>query len=491
LTTKVKYLLLLLISFTVRAQTLDLSLVKGNYTLFKGNIYAFGFSLKGKSTNLMVYKMNRDLKINDSLIADLGKTNPEDFLQITSDTLHDFLNIYLQKKEKKLVRVLRYDKNLKQVADVADVDIARLNAIAAFETEIFYHRKDVYTIKAVSQDSSGKQFYLNKYTLKAEDKNFEYEQKWQFPFERKNINSAHVVSVNKQFVLLYVNVSDGSKKGQWILKINTAAGTLIRGTRLSFKGDPGFYALGNILADSTDGTVYAMGQKLSESEFDQKGNRLSLLNKPAVVLYLSRIDSTGELLDKNEYKIPIVEPKGNKTPNSYLVRLQKLKKKDQNLSFDLDIYKGSNVGCYLYCNTTSHNLVWEEGFVLEKTSVSTNTLIEKYYFNKDKLDMNGKICVDSLNEFEKFYYKNIPFEVKTGYKLDDLNNSVILLKKSDAKKAQDNYSVLNTVNKNLVLTRIDDINKNEEPGIIVLSPKFYLIKRQVAPDKFQVKIGAW
>ncbi|MCE3226492.1 MAG: hypothetical protein K0S32_1043 [Bacteroidetes bacterium] len=439
----------------------------------------------------MVYKIARDLKVNDSLSVDAGKASADDFLQITSDTLHDFLNIYIQKKEKKIVRIIRLDKNLKQVADVSDVDVARLNAIAAFESEIFYYKKDVYTIRAVSQDSSGKQFFLNKYSLKAEDKNFEYEQKWQFPFERSNINSAHVVSADKQFVFLYVNVHDGAKKGQWVLKINAVSGTLIRGTKLTFKGDPGFYAYGKIMRDSTEGMIYAMGQKLSETELDQKENKFNILSKPAVVIYLSRIDSAGELLDKNEYKIPIVEPKGNKTPNSYLVRMQKLKKKDGNLSFDLDVYKGSNMGCYSYCNTTSHNLIWEEGFVLEKTSVSTNTLVEKYYFNKDKLDMNGKLCIDSLNEFEKFYYKSIPFEVKTGYKFDDLNNVVILLKKSDAKKAQDNYSILNTVNKNLLITRIDDINKNEEPGIIVLTKNQYLIKRQIAPGKFQLKIGAW
>jgi hypothetical protein len=461
--------------------------------LFKGNVYSFGFSALTKGSKLAVYKSGTDLKVTDSLVTDLGRTSPEDFLQITSDTLHDFLNIYLQKKEKKLVRVLRFDKSLKLVADVDDIDIARLNSIAAFETEVVYHKQDVYTVKAVSADSSGKQFFLNKYTLKSEQKNFEYEQKWQFPFERKNINSAHIVQVNKQFVLLYVNVYDGPKRGQWVLKINASTGTLIRGTRLTFKGDPGFYALGSIIRDTTDGITYVMGQKLTDTEFDQKENKLSILNRPAVTIYLSRIDSSGELLDKNEFKLPVVEPKGNKTPNSYLIRMAKLRKgKDGGLNFDLDIFKGSNIGCYSYCNTSSHSLLAEEGsFSLEKSAVSTNTMVEKYYFSKDKLDMNGKLCIDSLNEFEKFYYRNIPFEVKAGYKPDDLNNPVLLLKKSDAKKAQDNYSLLNTVNKNLVLTRIDDINKSEEPGIIVLSKNKFMIRRQFAPDKFQLKIFAW
>ena len=176
---------------TFFGQTQQFNFYNGNSQLFNKQLYSFGIQAQKQNALCIIYKLDLNLKTRDSLKIDLGKIQPEDFLQLYSDTLHDFLNIYIQQKQKKLITILRFNKAFERVASIENVDVARLNSISAFENELFYYKKDVYTIKNQT-DTSGKQFYLNKFSLKSELKNFEYEFKWQFPFERKNINSAHI-----------------------------------------------------------------------------------------------------------------------------------------------------------------------------------------------------------------------------------------------------------------------------------------------------------
>jgi hypothetical protein len=118
-------------------------------------------------------------------------------------------------------------------------------------------------------------------------------------------------------------------------------------------------------------------------------------------------------------------------------------------------------------------------------------MIEKYYFNSDALDMNGKVRLDSLSELETLFYKNIALNADCGFKTDEMKNPIWLLKKSDAKKGIDNYTVLTPVKKVYQLTKITEVNKNENPVFILLSSKQFLISRQSASNKFQLQIFGW
>ncbi len=498
MTTNLKYFFFIFLSFACffnKAQTLNLPIVKANTQLYKGHIYLYGLSDQAKKNKLIIYKVNFKLSKTDSLVIDLGKSTSADFLQITSDTLHDFLNIYLQKKDKKVVQVLRFNKKFELIATIDDVDIARLNSISAFEREIFYDKLNVYTIRSAT-DTSGKQFYLNKYTVKSELNNFEYDKVWQFPFERKNVNSAHIVFADKLIVLLYVNVIDGGRRGQWLLKINTNTGLLIKGTRINDKGDNNFFSYGKILMDTANKQIYLQGQKFTEAELNQKDNKINLCSKPNVNIYLASIDSAGDLISRDEFKIPIVEAKGvtNKTPINYLLRTNKiLKTNEGEFLIEADVFKGiNNQFCYTYCNSNMIKLMSADGQLsLEKNTINSNPLVEKYFLNNDKLDMNGKLCIDSITDFEKLFYNTLTFNVKLDFKLDEAKNPIWLLKKTDIKKNIENFSSLSPVKKIYQITKLEEVNKTENPGFMNVSKNQVIISKQTLLDRFQLQIFNW
>lgn len=493
--TNIKYIFLFcFIIPSFFTQTKQLSLNKGNCQLYQGSIYSFGIIDQQQNSACMIYKLNFQLKVLDSLRVDLGKIPADNFLQLFSDTLHDFLNIYVQRRDKKQITIIRVNNLFERIATIENVDVARLNSISTFESELFYFKNAVYTIKNQT-DTSGKQFYLNKYILKSDLKNFDYEPKWQFPFERKNINSAHIFYADTNSVLLYVNVIDGTRFGQWILKVNAKTGKLIRGTKLNDKGETSSYQFGTFLIDTVKRTNTYLGQRFTQTQLDQKANKLAISNAAFVSVYLIEIDSAGELLSKQDFKIPVNEPKttSKKVISNYLLRFNSLiKNKDGVLAFESDIYKNTdNTLCYLYANTTMYKLIpEEETLLLEKNTVGSNQMIEKYYFNTDKMDMNGKICIDSVKQFETFFYKTSNFQVKKQF-ADTENGLRWLLTRSDIKKKSINYSTLGPVNKLYQLTTLDDIVKSKDPSIYVLSNSQAIICSQEEENKFQLKLIIW
>lgn len=477
---------------TYFGQTQQFNFYNGNSQLFNKQLYSFGIQAQKQNALCLIYKLDLNSKTRDSLKIDLGKIQPEDFLQLYSDTLHDFLNIYVQ--QKKLITILRFNKAFEQVATIENVDIARLNSISNFENELFYYKKDVYTIKNQT-DTSGKQFYLNKYSLKSDLKNFEYEFKWQFPFDRKNINSAHIFYADSNSVFLYVNVIGGIKFGQWVLKINAKNGKLIRGTKLNDKGETATYQYGNYYLDSIKKTLSVMGQHFTQAQFDQKANKLAISNAPLVSVYLIEIDSAGEVLLKQNFKLPVNEPKttSKKIISNYIFRITSINKtKEGSITFETDIFKNTdNTLCYLYANTARFTLILEdETLTLEKSIFGTNLMIEKYYFNNDKMDMNGKICIDSLSQFETLFYKNLNFPIKKQFKIVD-DNSIWLLSRSDVKKNSINYTTLNPVNKIYQLNKVDDVVKSKDPLLIRLSSSQFIIATQEDLGKYQIKLFEW
>lgn len=479
---------------TFFAQTQQFNLAKGNSQLFSGHLYSFGISIQNQNAACVIFKLDLKLKKIDSSIIDLGKSPLENFLQTNSDTLHEFLNIYVQRKDKKLISIFRFNKIFERLAIIENIDVARLNNISNFENELFYDKKNIYTIKNQT-DTSGKQFYLNKYTLKSELKNFEYEFKWQFPFERKNINSAHIFYADSNAVLLYVNVISCAKFGQWILKINSKNGKLIRGTKLNDKSETTSYQCGSFVLDTAKKTLSVIGQRFTQNQFDQKANKLSISNSPFVSVYLIEIDSAGEVLSKQDFKIPINEPKtaSKKVILNYIFRINYLSKnKEGGFTFESDIYKNTdNSLCYLYANTELYTLISNEEILsLEKATVSSNLMIEKYYFNNDKMEMNGKLCIDSLSQFETLFYKNLNFPIKKQFKYLD-KNPIYLLSRSDLKKNSINYTILNPVNKIYQLNKVDDLLKSKDPSLINLSPAQFLISSQEEDGKYQMKIREW
>lgn len=477
------------------AQRLDLSLNKANSQMFSASIYCFGLRTEVKKNTLCIYKIDSKLKLSDSLIIDLPKSSTDDYLQLYSDTLHNYLNIYLQKKDKKTVAIYRFDKKFKLIATIENADVARLNSISNFESEVLHYENVVYTVKQTA-DTAGKQFYVNKYKLKSELKAFEYQNEWQFPFERKHINSAHLMFANKASVFLYVNVLGGNKTGQWLLKLNAQTGKLNKATKLNDKGETNFYQYGNFVFDTTSQTLHLIGQRFSEAQFNQTKNTINITNATFASAYYLQIDSAGEQVLKQDFKLSIVEPKtANKKPiANYVFRVNKFNiDNENNVSFETDIFKSANANlCYTYCNTNLFKLTNTNGqYVLEKNSIQTNPLVDTYLSSKDNLDMNGKLCADSLITFETLYYKSQIFPSKVNFKWDETKNPIYIVQKTDSKKGIQDYSLIAPVNKIYKLQKIENINKAENPLIVNLSNTQYVIVRQLTVDVYQLKTYTW
>ncbi|MBX3163701.1 MAG: hypothetical protein KF900_04425 [Bacteroidetes bacterium] len=473
------------------AQELEFNLSKAASLCWQGNVYCYGFSEKSE---FKIYKLNAQLKITDSLTAELGKINPENYLNTSADTLHNFLNIYVQEKETQKVSILRLSKNFELLATIKNVDVARLNNTALFGDETLYYKNLVYSIKT-ENDTSGKQFYLNKYELKSEKENFDYQFKWQFPFEKKNIRSAHVFYANKNHVFVFVNVVGEEKAGQWILKINASDGMILKGSKLNSKLEKSVHVFGNFMADSVKKSLCIMGQKFTETQFNQKDNKLNFANAPAASVYLADLDSAGQFTLKQEFKIPIVGATPAQKPSgSYVLRIERVEKNsDGKIWFETDIYNSSTSPLtWTYENTTLYKLnPTEENYVLEKNTVSSNPMIKSFYFSNDKQDINGKLMIDTVNKFEKLFYKRITLPVKQQFKTDSTNNAAWILTKHNLKKNSISYSFLKPEKKIYKLSVISEIQKSNTPVFISVSNSAFIVAQQTEEKKYKLKLYKW
>ena len=495
---KNKFLLLItlpIVFSAVKAQNLNLPLSAANSQLFNKTLFSYGIRQTSKQNTFCIYKIDQALQLKDSLLLDLGKNKGETFLQCSSDTAHNFLNVYVQKKDANQITVLRFNKNFELLYRINDVDIARLNSISSFNNELYHFEKDIYTLKT-QKDSSGFQFYLNKHRLKSDSENFDYLLKWQFPFERKNIEWAHTFYADKNIVLLYVNIASGLKSGQWILKIGAESGQLMKGTRLNDKTEENVYTFGNFHYNLSTKTLLLVGQKFPEKQFQSKQNLLSTISASFALTYIMQVDSIGDVVYRQDFKLPILEPKpvAKKTNTNHLLQFVKLKETNPNeYSIEIDLYKTSDrISCYNYCNTITSSIKFiEEKLQLEKKPLSSNTQLENFVISRDKLDRNGKFCIDSLNKLEQVFYKEPAFPVKLGYKPDSLSRPKWLLSKTKLNPASISYQVLQATKSSYELKTLEEISKNQQPSYHALNNSLFILSRQSTETNYLLKLLKW
>lgn len=480
---------------SLSAQIKIFDLKKSNCQLYKGQVFAYGLISNIKNDVLSIYKLNDLFIVTDSAQIEISKNKTELYLQLYSDTLYDFINIYVQKEGKNTVSIFRFNFQLDLITSVNNIDIARLNNTSLFDANAFRFNEDVYSVKII-RDTSGKQFYVNKFSLKSKEGNFEYALKWQFPFERKNVENAKVFYVNKNFALVFVIISEGIKKGQWILKLNSVNGQLIKATKINEKGDTDNYFYGNHYYDPLYKSIVLIGHQYKESQYDLSKNVLKTEDASFIGIYFMEYDSIGDLKHRQNFNIPVttVSSGAKKISSSYGIKFEGIKKtSDGKLVIKGDIYKSTNRSkCFLYVNSSLFNLIpAENGYALEKNSITTNRLIEDYFFSKDQLDLNGKLCMDSLSQFPELFYNEPGLPVKKAFKIDSEKNAVWLLCKHSFNKNNVNYSLLSPVKKIYQITSVDDISENKSPGLLTTDNDQYVIFQQVEEGKFQLKLYQW
>jgi hypothetical protein len=438
----------------------DLALEKGSCLLFKKHVYAFGF----RNNSFVVYKLKPDLQLLDSVLYNLDKAKPADYLHVDHDTIHDHLNFYLQKKDKQNATLLRFDNKFKLVNEFKNVEVTKLDPLAMFDHQKFVFKKFIYAVKTAF-DTSGKRYYLSKYELQnSAEKPFDYKFKWQFNFEKKHIKNVHVFYADTNQVLAYVHINEGERKGQWVLKINASTGLIIKGKKIS-SNPAANYRYGNHFVDTVSKNTFILGQLTN-------GENLS---SATPTLFILQFDS---LLSLNSQKLIVQRVPGNpkvKAGAGFIFQLNNVKKRSpQNYEYQVDLYRNNNTDLK-YSNTLLQTFSYdEESISADPFVIKEYPEIENYYFTNDKKDLNGKLFADTSRSTDRIFYQSPVFAVKQAFKLNAQEFPTWILKKTDAKTSTVNYSQLKPGAKVYELNVIGNNPKEEEPGILFFGKENFL-----------------
>ncbi len=456
-----------------------------------GQLYVAGFT-DGAST-LKIIKLNARLEVTDSVEVKNARSVNNEYLRLMMDTLHDYLNIYIQKKGEATVDIIRANKNLKIVSQVNKVDVARLNNSAMLGNDAKFNGPFAYAIKQV-RDTSGQQFYLNKYRLSDTLGNFDYQPEWQFAFERKFIYDAGILYAGPDYVLVFVNLVQPEKTSQWLLKIHSKTGKLVRGTKLNRKNDNFRYQPGKCIVDTVSHAVEIVGQKLSSGQTDVVKNIFSLANGKPVMLYYCKMDSLGEVLVHETFSVNASQATegASKQLPGYAVNIAGLKKEKGFLVAEGDIYVTTpKKNCFRYVNTIPFSIKTDhETAEIKKTIIEVNRQIQDFSVSRDKTDMNGMLCIDSISEISKMYTSSPGLRVKLAFKTDEQGNSRWLLTRSNANKQNIVLAQLQPNGKVYSITTEGEFLKSSFPQFNSGGPVM-ISSSQLNDREYQLKLLPW
>lgn len=476
---------------TGQAQTKDLPLSSGSCIRLGAWLYAYGIGGDQRHPKLCVYRLDQKLQVSDSLVFP-QKGERADYLRSWADTLHGYLNIYLQRKERKEVSIFRLSNTFTLSSATEKVDVARLNSVSGFD-HLFYSRNAVYSLRS-EPDSGGRQFYLNKHQLKSESGNFEYTPVWQLPLQRRNIRSIRVLYADARQVLLYAALS-GENGGQWLLKVSAGKGELLRGIHLNERNEKANCMPGALLVDTVQKHIWVAGQKITPAQWKEGQPRPGLANAAHALVYLVGIDSLNEVDSRDELKIPLLDSKSGieKRPGAFVLRCAHLRKaSDGRLLLDAELYRSRDgLNSSLYINSTELAItVSDEEVTIEKQTLAPNAQIESFYASRDPLDMNGKLVYDTAAAVEQLYWNGPVLPVVLGFKRSDDGNMAWLLNKTSAKTNTVTYARLAPAGKTYQVSVIDELAKTSLPDFLV-TPQRFFIGYQADEQLYRLRSDSW
>jgi len=476
------YIFIFLVPVIMSGQTVRRSLQKANSLFFRDHIYVYGFWQEKNSLQFKLYKTDAELSKIDSVITEIGKEKVEEYLEITGDTLHGYLNFYFQKanSDKSFASLLRYNPDLKLITRVDKFESSRINSLTTFENEVYTYKNAVYTIR-ISEDSLGKQFFLNKHEFISDQKPFEYKITWQYPLEKRNINTAHVFYADSELVLMYVTIISGEKKGQWILKLNSANGSVIKGLKLNPKDDERSYIFNSYLYDRESGEILIAGNIYTKQQFDPEARTFSFINQNKQNTFFIVKINTDEIMERVEKTVPITYT-ANPAPKAagakpqacfYHVRIKELKKTSAaELTAYCDLYKtyGSQL-LFLYETGFNLTIIMDEmAPEMPPTAVRTGRIMNNLALipnlvNTDPKDINGKIELKSISGFDHFLYMKPISDVEKQFGTDDNKNPKWIISKNDIKTGKVSYYKVYLGQKGIESKLLLERSKYDNPNI--------------------------
>ena len=425
-----------------KAQTVSKVLVQAHSFQFHQTVYVYGYEQQQTNLLFKCFAYNQSLQLKDSIVYNLGKYTTADFLETTIDTLHDVINFYFQlANEKNVVTLLRLNNSLQKIGGAENYDANHINSMMTFDDEKYIYKNDLYVIRT-NIDTGGTQFYLNKYEVKTMLKPFEYTNKWQFPFERKFIHRASVIYADSNDVMVYVNVIDGLKKGQWILRINANTGEIIKGTRLGQKIDAKQYLYSNSIYNSKTKSIAVIGSVYENEMIDFKKNTSNFINlSKRHQLFLICIDSLGEVISKTE-KLMALPIQTNKMAftTSYHLKMREFKNTQAGFDVWADIYEQTLPNTFVYYSSWHIDITKSEldyDITPSKFLIATNAIPK--FISYTKGDMYGKFVLNNISDYDKFKYKKLLNAIVIKTDMDVSGNSFFVLKKTDILLGTKNY----------------------------------------------------
>lgn len=476
------------------SQTIKRQLSNANALQFQHNLYVYGFQQSNATLKFKCYSYSQKLQAKDSIEFNLGKHTPSDYLEISADTMHDVLNFYFQlANQKNAVSLLRVNDSLKVIATTENYDANHINSLAVFDDEKFAYKQDLYVIRT-AVDSADKQFYLSKYHVKSMSKPFEYDYKWQFAFERKHIYRASVLAADSNQVIVYAHVFDGLKKGQWILRINANTGAIIKGTKLSAKGDQRHFLMSNFILDKKIKSIDVIGSIYDANSIDFK-NKTSNFTSQAKnhKLFLITIDSLGDVAQRVEKVFPLpMQTKTQTSLQSFHIKIREFAK-NANGSYTIwsDVYEQTLPNVLTYYSSWQFNLVPNDvDYDLNRSTFTISSKVISNFTSLTKGDNYGKYIMTDIGDYDKFKYKKPLNEVviKTG--LDDLNNAFYVLKKTDILSAKKSYNYIFMGKKGLEYKTLLKSEQGQNLNLLFIDKKSYVsFITNIGNSDFELKIN--
>lgn len=469
--------LLLAFAIPVFSQVVQRALLRAGSCFYKHTIYVYGYEQRKEQLLFRCFSYTSNLAPKDSTEFDLGKHTENQYLDISRDTMHDVLNFYFQLADQKnRVSLCRLDSTLKTLCTATDYDANHINSMTAFEDESYRYKQSLYVI-STAEDSTGKQFYMSRYDLKAMDKPFEYNSTWQYAFERKYIQRASIIAADSVQVVLYAHVTEGLKKGQWILRVHARNGTLIKGTKLNAKGDERHYLYSKALYHATDRSLDIAGSIYPSAMIDFKKATADFKTLSAThQLFVLHIDSLGEVTSRFEKALPlpasIAKPGTAATPLHFRIR-ELSKQTDKGFVVWADLYEQKQANVMSYYSSWQLKLVpAEEGY-----SISTSTVYALPKLIPDLIGTTpgnsyGKIYLNAISDYDKFEYTAPSNPVLLHSSLDAGNSLVLVLRKINILSGQKSYLEVLTGKKGAEVKALFNTVKHQASEVYILGSAY-------------------
>lgn len=478
----------------VFGQSVQRSLLRAASCFYKQRVYVYGYEQGQDGLVFRCFSYNSSLQAKDSAEYKLGKYSAEQYLEISQDTIHDVLNFYFQKADQKnRVSLCRLDSTLKTICTIADYDANHINSLTAFGEEHYYDKTRLYVITN-REDSSGRQFYLSQYALKAMDQPFEYDFKWQYAFERKHIQHATIIAADPNQVIMYVHVNDGVKKGQWILRVNARNGSLIKGTKLGPKNDERHFLYSNSFYNAADKSLDIVGSIYPSGMLHFKDGNSDFKNLSSThQLFLIHLDSLGEITTRFEKTLPLPAPaaKPGATVTSTHFKIRTFTKQaDNTYLLWADLYEAKQPKELWYSNSWQIKLNAVEGnFSIKTSSLYPLPKLVPDLINPTSGNTYGKVFLKSAADYDWFKYTNPQNPVLLHTSTDAAGNPILLLRKVNILNGQRSYLEIFAGKKGAESKTLLSSAKGQNSAIYPLGNSILFFTTDAAGRSFELKPG--